>query len=201
MNNDRVNENNEIELRKKKLRENLLTRQRSLSTEYKRYASEKIAGIVLKNSDYLKSGIIFIYSGMKNEVDTSIIISDALLRGKKVAVPKVISSRHMEALRIKSMDDLRPGKYGILEPKEGSEVIEPEDIELVFVPCVSFSKDGYRLGYGGGFYDTYLAEGNFKKIIIAFDRMKNEDIPTDSHDQKAEGIITEEGYYDINKTY
>lgn len=183
--------NNEIKLRKKQLRKELLNRQSSLSPEYKKAASEKIAGRVFKNRDYLEADAIFIYSGMENEVDTSIIICDALKRGKRVAVPKVLSLRHMEAWRINSVQDLEPGKYGILEPKERSEIIKPEAIDLVFVPCVSFNMEGYRLGYGGGFYDTFLPQGNFKKIIIAFHKMMQEDIPADKFDIKADGIITE----------
>lgn len=182
---------NEIKLRKRQLRKELLARQYSLSTEYKKAASEKIRERVFKNRDYLEADTIFIYSGMENEVDTSKIIYDALSRGKRVAVPKVLSLRYMEAWRINSIDDLKPGKYGILEPQEGSEVIKPEDIDLVFVPCVSFNMFGYRLGYGGGFYDTFLPKGKFKKIIIAYHKMVYEDIPTDKFDIKADGIITE----------
>ena len=185
------NEHEKIKIVKKQFRSELLSRQKSLSLEYKKEASEKIAEKVFKNSDYLKADTIFIYSGMVNEVDTSIIMTDALSKGKRVTVPKTISFGYMEAWRIKSLDDLEPGKYGILEPIAGSEVIKPEDIDLVFLPCLSFRKDGYRLGYGGGFYDIFLLKGNFNRIIIAFDKMRCEDIPIDTHDQKADLIITE----------
>lgn len=189
------NEHEKIKIIKKQLRSELLSRQKSLSLEYKKEASEKIAEKVFENRDYLKADTIFIYSGMANEVDTSIIITDALSKGKRVTIPKTISFGYMEAWRIKSLDDLEPGKYGILEPIAGSEVIKPEHIDLGFLPCLSFRKDGYRLGYGGGFYDIFLAKSNFKKIIIAFDKMMCEDIPIDQHDIKTDVIITEDGYY------
>jgi 5-formyltetrahydrofolate cyclo-ligase len=185
----------DIKRRKKELREELVRRQRSLSGEYKKDASRKIAEKVFKNKDYLAANTIFIYSGTDNEVDTSIIISDALSRGKRVALPKTITLGNMEAWRIISMNDLEIGRYGIMEPKAGSEILKPDDIDIVFVPCLAFSKDGYRLGYGGGFYDIFLTKSNFRKIIIAFDKMMYEDIPADNHDQKVDGIITEEGYY------
>ena len=75
-----------------------------------------------------------------------------------MGVPKCISKGIMEVYKIRSFDDLEPGKYGILEPKEGCEKISPKAIHLALIPCLSCSMKGERLGYGGGYYDRYLQQ-------------------------------------------
>lgn len=187
--------NLEMKAEKKALRKELLRRQSILNEEYKQDASLKIAQKVFELKEYDEAKVIFIYSGTSNEVDTSIIIREALSKGKRVALPKIISLGLMEAREIRSMDDTVPEKHGILEPGPGSREIPTEEIDLALIPCLAFRKDGYRIGYGGGFYDRFLSKGRFHKIIIAFDKMSCDDIPTDDHDQKADAVLTECAYY------
>ena len=79
----------------------------------------------------------------------------------------------------------------------GSRKIPPEEIDLALIPCLGFSRDGYRIGYGGGFYDRFLPNGNFAKIIIAFDQMSVESMPVGAFDHKVDKIITESAYYEV----
>ena len=187
--------NLEMKEAKKALRKELLHRQSILSEEYKKEASLKIAEKVFALKEYDEAKVIFIYAGTSNEVDTSIIIKEALSGGKRVALPKIISFGIMEAWEIRSMEDTLPEKHGILEPGPGSRKIPPEDIDLALIPCLAFRKDGYRIGYGGGFYDRFLPKGRFHKVIIAFDKMRCDDLPTDDQDQKADAVLTERTYY------
>lgn len=189
--------NEEIKHLKKELRRQLIVKQQKLDQNYREEASRRILELLKKQKDYLLAGSIFIYVGKGTEVDTTLIIKDALAKGKRVLVPKTVYLGHMEACEIDSMEDLIPGTHGILEPKDLTYRMEPEKIDVAFVPCVAFTKDGYRLGYGGGFYDRFLPRGRFKRILVAYSKMEENTLPHDVYDEKVHGILTEEGYSEL----
>lgn len=189
--------NEEIKHLKKELRRQLIVKQQKLDKNYREEASRRILELLKKQKDYLLAGSIFIYVGKGTEVDTTLIIKDALAKGKRVLVPKTVYLGHMEACEIDSMEDLIPGTHGILEPKDLTYRMEPEKIDVAFVPCVAFTKDGYRLGYGGGFYDRFLPRGRFKRILVAYSKMEENTLPHDVYDEKVHGILTEEGYSEL----
>ncbi|MFH5835794.1 5-formyltetrahydrofolate cyclo-ligase [Proteiniclasticum sp. C24MP] len=186
-----------IKQEKKALRKELIEKQYSLDRSYRKEASERILKEIITQRDYLLAGTIFIYVGTETEVDTSLIIKDALAKGKKVVVPKTIELGHMEACEIDSMEDLEPGRHGILEPANTMYRLDPDKIDAAFIPCVAFTKEGYRLGYGGGFYDRFLPRGKFKRILLAFSAMEVKKLPVDHFDEKVHGILTEKGYEEI----
>lgn len=186
-----------IQIEKKQLRKKLLHKQGALSNAYCEEASLEIYEVIKKHKDYLLAGTIFIYVGQEKEVNTTLIIKDALAKGKKVVVPKTLSLGHMEACEIDSMEDLFPGTHGILEPKDLAYRVEPSTIDVAFVPCVAFTKEGFRLGYGGGFYDRFLPRGAFKRILVAYGAMEEAQVPVDVFDEKVHGIITEKGYQEV----
>ena len=189
--------NEEVKLQKKELRRKLMDKQHNLDPMYKESASKEILEVLKKQKDYLLAGTIFIYVGQETEVNTTLIIQDALAKGKRVLVPKTVSLGHMEACEIDSMEDLSPGLHGILEPKDLAYQMDPGKIDIAFVPCVAFTKEGYRLGYGGGFYDRFLPRGRFKRILVAFSEMEEDALPRDVFDEKVHGILTEEGYSNL----
>ena len=189
--------NEEIKHLKKELRRQLIVKQQKLDQNYREEASRRILELLKKQKDYLLAGSIFIYVGKGTEVDTKLIIKDALAKGKRVLVPKTVYLGHMEACEIDSMEDLIPGTHVILEPKDLTYRMEPEKIDVAFVPCVAFTKDGYRLGYGGGFYDRFLPRGRFKRILVTYSKMEENTLPHDVYDEKVHGILTEEGYSEL----
>lgn len=192
-----MNEDQSIKQEKKKLREKSVNRMSGLSKKYRKDASEKILGELVRHKDYLLAGTIFVYVGTENEVNTSLIIKDALAKGKKVVVPKTLSLGHMEACEIDTMKDLSPGRHGILEPRDTTYVISPDAIDVAFIPCVAYTREGFRLGYGGGFYDRYLPRGSFKRILVSFSEMEVDSLPKDTFDEKVHGILTEKGYMEV----
>ena len=189
--------NQNIAQEKKELRRAYIQKMAALSEDYRKHASEKILKELVKHKDYLLAGTIFIYVGTEHEVDTTLIIKDALAKGKKVVVPKTITLGQMEACEIDTMEDLHPGRHGILEPADTTLKVDPSMIDLALVPCVAYSEDGFRLGYGGGFYDRYLTRGSFRRILLAFSEMQTDHIPRDAFDEKVHGILTEKGYNKI----
>ena len=98
--------------------------------------------------------------------------------------------------QIRSFDDLQKGTFGILEPKpEAMNLVAPDELDLVLVPGIAFDKRGYRLGYGGGFYDAFLAQTKSVKVGLAFDFQIVDLLPTREEDERVDLIVSEKTVY------
>lgn len=152
---------------------------------YKNFMSLKI----LKETEW-----IYIFASYGTEVDTLKIIEVLLQsQGKKVALPRV-SGKEMEFYEINSMEDLKPGYNGILEPVSDTKVLTCNGIMVM--PGLVFDTYHGRIGYGGGYYDRYLykhKEDNIFKVALAYDFqvLRTERIAMESHDICPDIIITE----------
>lgn len=138
---------------------------------------------------YKKAKSVFVFISYKSEVDTRGIIEDILADGKKLLVPLVKGSE-MIAVEVKGIDDLEPNKMGILEPKSGDEVT---DVDLTITPGLAFDKDGYRLGYGGGYYDKFFAKVDTIRMGIGYFDQYVESLVHEDYDKALEYLLTEEG--------
>jgi 5-formyltetrahydrofolate cyclo-ligase len=129
-----------------------------------------------------------------SEVDTSAIIDWALTQGKTVAAPRIIAPRTMVMHRFTDPTrDLEEGKHGIRAPRADLPLVAPAEFDLVLMPGSAFSADGARLGYGGGFYDTYLAHAtNVPRIAVAFELQIVGELPHEAHDLAVDAIVTEQ---------
>ena len=113
--------------------------------------------------------------------------------GKIAAVPKCEHKIHkLFNLWIRSLDELLPGKFGIMEPAYNPErEISNEELDMVIAPLLAFDRDGGRLGFGMGFYDSLLGECNCPRIGLGYSFQEVDLIPREPHDQKLDIIITE----------
>ena len=180
----------ETELTKKQLRQLMLKRQRELSEDYIRSAGDSIQAQVLSMPQYAAADSLFVYVGIAGEPPTGRVIRQALEDGKRVYIPKC-AGREMLAVRIRSMDGLVPGLFGIPEPVDLSETITAAELDLILVPCLSASDDGRRLGHGAGYYDRFLAGRSDHAVCLCFRRMLCADIPTEAHDVPIPRVLTE----------
>lgn len=162
-----------------------------IDKDYLKTSSDIIAERIINSEDFQNSRVVFIYVSTENEPATDRIIETALVTGKTVCVPKCVSESGMKAVRINSLSELKAGKFGIREPMNTDCAIDKEIIDTAYIPCVAASYSGKRLGHGAGYYDRFLENTGMKKIVLCFDRLISEDIPTDSNDIKADIIITE----------
>ena len=159
---------------KKYYRDQVKALRDALSKEEKEKKDFTIYNKVISSKEYKEASCIFIYVSYQNEVDTHEIIKTALSQGKIICVPKIISLKEgMKVLRINDFNDLKPSAYGILEPTldlEENQVIP----DLVYTPGVAFDLNGGRIGYGGGFYDRFLAGLNkdVPKFALAYSLRK-----------------------------
>ncbi|MEW8994152.1 5-formyltetrahydrofolate cyclo-ligase [Clostridium sp.] len=180
-----------IKEEKKKLRNEVMKRIAELSKEYTLEADKKIYKKVINLKEYKEANTIFCFVSTEDEINTRNIIESALESGKRVGVPRCIGKGIMEVCEIKGYTSLKDGKYGILEPKEECPLIGSEEIDFAIIPCVSCSEEGYRLGYGGGYYDRYLEHATFTTAVICREKIICDYIPRDEHDIKIHRVITD----------
>lgn len=139
---------------------------------------------------------LFIYVSFRSEVETMPLIRRLLAADKQVAVPLTRTSPpHLEPFLLHDPErDLRPGYYSIPEPDPGLARIEPAAIEAVILPGSVFDRQGGRLGYGGGYYDRFLAAAPAAlRIGLAFELQVVKAVPLAPHDQRLDLLVTEKG--------
>ena len=149
---------------------------------------------VLRFSPYLQSRAVALYSPTTNEVATEKIREHARQEGKKMFYPKLGAGTDLHLVQVEDPEELKPGRYGILEPS-GDGIMTKKDEEglVVFVPGLAFDLHGNRLGRGRGWYDGVLAglgEG-VRFVALAFEYQIVEELPTEGWDRKVHHIITE----------
>lgn len=133
-----------------------------------------------------------LYVDFRNEVATREIISDLLDLGKEVYLPVTLKEeKKLIPKRIFSLDNLVSGDYGILEPNVDAPIIDPSLLDVVVVPGSVFDKNGYRTGYGGGYYDRFLENTDAIRIGVCFDFQLVDDVFPENHDKRMDFIITE----------
>lgn len=135
---------------------------------------------------------VLIFCGVGRETDTMPILTELLARGKRVAYPVCLPGRQMEARAVTGPEQLVPGKFGIPAPDGDCPVVDKEEIGVVLVPCLMCDREGYRLGYGGGYYDRWLADYHgFTVCICPRERLLDE-LPRDRFDLPVDLVLTEE---------
>jgi 5-formyltetrahydrofolate cyclo-ligase len=153
--------------------------------EKSRLIMEKIKGLEqFKNAPYIMT-----YVNYNQEVETIPLIEDCLKMNRKILVPKVYGKEMLFHL-IRSMSELRPGAYGILEPVS-TETVTP-DKAFMLMPGLAFDRDRHRAGYGGGYYDRYLADKpGIYRAAVAFDFQLVEQLQVDCFDLCPDIIVTD----------
>lgn len=181
---------------KKGIRKLILEKRRQLTQEEIQSKSKKIMDKLFSLNEFRKAKIVMFYVDAKNEVQTRAAITKALATGKWVVVPKTLKGHGLEAVEIKSLNELKPGFFGIMEPEQNIG-INPQEIDLVVVPGVAFDKHCARIGYGGGYYDHFLPKlkPEAKKVAVAFDIQVLDEIDPEPHDVKMDLVITENHIY------
>jgi len=180
------------------LRRQMRAQRKALSPEARKRASEIICAKLLSDGGILAAidpleggGAVAVYLASPDELDLSNFIREMLDRGVTVVSPRWNGETYALA-KIKGLDDanLRRGPMNILEPAE-AEIVEPSEVAAWIVPGLAFTKDGKRLGYGGGWYDRLLADENgVLKIGVAHEFQIVGDLPHEPHDILLDRVVT-----------
>ncbi|MBI2549748.1 5-formyltetrahydrofolate cyclo-ligase [Candidatus Woesearchaeota archaeon] len=178
---------------KQQIRETIREKRDAMTREEVESKSAAIAAKLQQLEEYAGAKTVLFYAAKGNEAQTKKLINDALKSGKKVLLPITnTAAGELEVAEIRDYSsDLKPGAFGIMEPKRRSAVDE-EEIDVVIVPGVAFDKDGHRLGYGLGYYDKLLHRlAKAAEIGLAYDFQVVEKLPRESHDRPMDAIVTE----------
>ncbi|PHR28127.1 MAG: 5-formyltetrahydrofolate cyclo-ligase [Desulfotalea sp.] len=180
-----------------KLRKDILNNRNTLSESHRATASAAICKTVLKLPEIINCKTIFSYVSFRSEVSTFRLIEAMLAAEKIVTVPITrVTDKRLDAIRIKSItEDLEPGYCDIPEPKQAlceTNIVNPNEINVIFLPGSVFDSRGGRFGYGGGFYDRFVAKiPNAIRIGLAYDFQVLERIPLQAHDELLDFVVTE----------
>lgn len=138
--------------------------------------------------------MLLTYRAMPEEADLSALA----MHGKTAAYPRCTGPGLMEA-RVPIGGAFIRGAFGIWEPDPArSELLAPEDIELVLVPCSAFDLSGGRAGMGGGYYDRFLpACKHAVKLLVAYEAQRAEAVVLDAHDVRMDAAVTEKAFYEF----
>lgn len=160
-----------------------------LSLDFIKIASNRIRDNLRKIDFYRKAESIGVYYSIGSEVQTHDLIQEYFNHGKEFALPRV-EKNDIIFKKISSLKDLEPGSFGVLEPKEKCETVK--NLDVVLVPSIALTHEGYRLGYGFGFYDRYLHGKKSKKIGLSYAKNILKTFPHDNHDVRMDCIATED---------
>ena len=172
-------------LDKRALRREIAAQKRALSPAQIEAASADLTAQLLAHPLFRAARSLYAYLSYNQEVRTLPIIRQAQAIGKRVAVPKVYGDE-MRFLWLDDPDQVAPGAYGIPEP------IADDDTALVLMPGLAFDPEGRRLGYGGGFYDRFLAkEPNHPLVALCYGFQMFDHLETEAHDIPVDLVIAD----------
>lgn len=166
---------------KKQLRRQIAAQKRAMTGDEIRRKSAALAEQFLATSLYREAKTVYGYLPYNQEVRVELILEQALLDGKRVAVPKVYGDQ-MRFLYLEDISDVEEGFAGIPEPV-ADEPVANDPTALVIMPGLAFDPKGNRMGYGGGFYDRFLQqEPNHPTVALCYDFQMLPELETEEHD-------------------
>lgn len=157
--------------------------------------SARILAHLLSWDAVARAHTVFLYDAMRSEVRTAQLAEDLSREGKRLCYPRLRRGEKgiMDACLAKGRAALVKGPFGTLEPPPDAPVVPPEEIDLALVPGLAFTAVGGRLGYGGGYYDRYLARCGAVRAGLCFFAQMLDELPLDVYDRKMNYIVTECG--------
>ncbi len=189
----------EVRTIKNEIREKFKAVREEYSDEKRKDYDEKIANRVISSITFRHSKNILLYASKEKEIDTKKIYEKAIEAGKNVYYPKCYEGGIMKFFRVNSLSELESGEFNILEPKgDSEEYVFSAEPSLCIVPALIFDKDGYRIGYGKGFYDRFLSKFKGVSIGLAYKELIQEKLPRGHFDRHVDVIVSDKGVYAIN---
>lgn len=184
-------------LEKAPLRERMLKQRAQIPPRERTEASARMQEHLLASSAWRQAKTPLLYCAVRGEAATDRLLKAALEEGKELLLPRCHPSRPgvMQAAPCRSPTDLRPGRFGIPEPPPANG--KPSWPDLVLVPGCAFDWRGGRLGYGGGYYDRYLAACPARPVLVgfAFSCQIAAKVPLEPWDKTMDALCTENGFF------
>ena len=173
---------------KKELRRSIGAMKKAMTPAEIDAASRRLGELFFQTKQYQEARTIYFYLPYNQEVRTVPMLEQALKDGKKVAVPKCYGDE-MKFIYLDDLSQVAPGYCNIPEPIADEPVAE-DDTALVLMPGLAFTKNGDRMGYGGGYYDKFLAkEPNHPTVALCYSFQMVESLPTAEYDIPVDCVL------------
>ncbi len=182
---------------KKLLRNSMLETRGNLTQEAVRKDSGRIRDRLLALKAFRGAGSVMLYVPARKEVDTWPLLEHFWQQGSQVLLPRCCDGRAgiMEAYAVTSPLELGPGCFGLVEPKSDlARLVTDPRPEVILVPALAYDRRGYRLGFGGGYYDRFLPKLAARPLLIgpAYAFQVVDSVPVEPWDQPVQILITPE---------
>ena len=175
---------------KSELRKQVLQEMKALPREQKQFIDQALTERLLQHPFYQEAKVIASYLSFSHEFQTQELIEQALKDGKKVLIPKTYPKGRMDFV-VYDPQQLVKTSFGLLEPQGDLEVVDVSQIDLIHVPGLAFTREGYRIGYGGGYYDRYLKHFTGHTLSTVYPCQIRDFIPED-HDIPVQEVLIDE---------
>ena len=176
---------------KSELRKQVLQEMKDLPREQKQAMDQALTDQFLEHPFYQEAKIIATYLSFPHEFQTQELIEQALKDGKKVLIPKTYPKGRMNFV-VYDPQQLVKTSFGLLEPQGDLEVVDASQIDLIHVPGLVFTTKGYRIGYGGGYYDRYLKHFSGHTLSTIYPCQIQQFMP-ENHDIPVQEVLIDEG--------
>jgi len=181
----------DVMLTKDEIRNNALRRRENIDKSTRLELEKLVNGHIAGSSIFNAASTVALYAPIRGEVN---VLSLLEIDGKVFVFPRVEGSS-MNFYPVSSLDDLKRGSFGIMEPINGNKV-DPLKIDLVLVPGVVFDISGFRLGYGKGYFDRLIKEyPSMTTMGVCFEVFLVDALPRDPWDAQVNYVVTENGLY------
>jgi len=186
-----------IQARKQALRQSIIAAREKLPAAERLRLSHDIVKGICSLAAYRQAQTVLGYLNFGAELAAELWVKQALADGKRVLLPRVNrASRHLDIYNVQNLqEDVAPGAWGIREPVVERCIKEdaPGKVDFILLPGVAFTREGGRLGYGGGFYDKLLAQMPHRPALVAgaFALQVVQEIPQESTDRNVGWLVTE----------
>ena len=175
---------------KSELRKQVLREMKAISQEQKQFIDQALTEQLLQHLFYQEAKVIATYLSFPHEFQTQELIEQALRDCKKVLIPKTYPKGRMDFV-VYDPQQLVKTSFGLLEPQGDLEVVDVSQIDLIHVPGLAFTTEGYRIGYGGGYYDRYLKHFSGNTLSTVYPCQIRDFIPED-HDIPVQEVLVDE---------
>ena len=176
---------------KSELRKQVLQEMKAIPRKQKQAIDQALTEGLLQHPFYQEANTIATYLSFPHEFQTQELIEQALKDGKKVLIPKTYPKGRMDFV-IYDPQQLVKTSFGLLEPQGNLEVVDVSKIDLIHVPGLAFTTEGYRIGYGGGYYDRYLEHFSGHTLSTIYPCQIQDFIP-ENHDIPVQEVLIDEG--------
>ncbi len=185
----------ELQIKKSEFRNSAKKTRAGIKEEQKSFFDKQICDSLISLEEFRQCSSLLAYYPVGSEINIIPVIAEAWKCGKRVAFPVCTGKGEMIFRYCDTLECLVDGAYSIPTPPSDCEACSPDENTMCIVPALATDGDGYRMGYGGGYYDRFLEQNSVKKVCAIYSSLIFDNIPHDEHDIRADITVSERGVF------